>query len=741
MNPITQPGQSAAPEMKTEAPKRKRLRVTSTKKSRTAGAAVSAVLLVFILIFRQAFYTTAGGAPAGTVSPGGDTVIWLGPVQLVLSILLALTAGAAAAFRLEWNGAEKTARRFTWGLYLLLPVASLTMMEYLGGVFTYDWSPLTFCRNYVFAALLFLGVYAVFNRVRVSWFAVNSLFFIFGVANHYLLTFRGTPLLPTDLASLRTGLSVAGNYDYTPDFYVVLGSVFFAALLVLGARLPKPAVGKKVNRGIRAGGLALVLLFAGLLYNTDWFADNGMKPDFFNQARGYRNHGSLFHFWINTKYLTVNPPEGYSSEAVEEIVNSGEENAGDDGAPAATKERPNIICVMNETLADLSAVGEFTTNIDYMPYLRSLKDNTVKGRLYVSVYGAGTANSEFEFLTGDSLAFLPSGACAYESYVDNPMPSLVSSLGTLGYSKTAFHPYYGENWQRERVYPLLGFQDYLSIEDLFGADNVAQYREDANFWRYQQKVSELYPDQLTFLRRYVSDEFDFRQVELLYEERDKSRPFFLFNVTMQNHSGYDAVSSNFQQEVWLTGEMEGQYPKTDQFLSLIKRTDDAFQQLTSYFSQVSEPTVICIFGDHQPSIEPEFYEELYGKSLNDLTLEERQRMYQTPFLIWANYEIEEQEVEAISANYLSTLLMETAGLPLTDYQEYLSALRREVPAINANGYLGADGVWYRLDDKASPYAERVSDYDKVQYNNLFDTENRVEDLYLLKKVEATEEEP
>lgn len=750
MNQITRPEQIVTPEMKTESPRRKKLRITSTRKSRITGTAVSAVLLAFILIFRHAFYITASiGAAADaagegltfTVSPSGDTVIWLGPVQLVLSILLALAAGAVAAFRLEWSGTEKIARRCTLGLYLLLPIASLTMMEYLGGVFTYDWSPLTFCRNYVFAALLFLGVYAVFNRVRVSWFAVNSLFFIFGVANHYILTFRGTPLLPTDLASLQTGLSVAGNYDYTPDFHVVLGAVFFAALLVLGVRMPKLAAGKNVNRGIRIGSLALVLLCTGLLYKTDWFANNGMKPDFFNQARGYRNHGSLFHFWINTKYLTVNPPEGYSSEEVEEIVNSGEENGGDDGAPAATKERPNIICIMNETLADLSVVGDFTTNIDYMPYMRSLADNTVKGNLYVSVYGAGTANSEFEFLTGDSLAFLPAGACAYESYVDSPMPSLVSSLGALGYAETAFHPYYGENWQRERVYPLLGFQEYISIEDLFGAENVARYREDANFWRYHQAVSELYPDQVTFLRRYVSDEFDFRQVEQMYEERDESRPFFLFNVTMQNHSGYDAVSSNFQQEVWLTGEMEGKYPKADQYLSLIKRTDDAFQQLTSYFSQVSEPTVICIFGDHQPSIETEFYEELYGKSLADLNLEERQKMYRTPFLIWANYEIREQEVEAISANYLSTLLMEAAELPLTDYQEYLSALRQEVPVINANGYLGADGVWYQLDDKTSPYAEKISDYDKVQYNNLFDTENRVEDLYILKKVETTETEP
>lgn len=720
-------------------------RVSSTRKSRITGAVIAGALILFILIFLQAFVThgdpAAGDAVTGTVSPTGNTIVWVGPLQLVLSVLLALAAGAVAAFRLEWNVSQRVAGWCTGVLYLLLPVASLTMMEYLGGVFTYDWSPLTFFRNYIFAALLFLGIYAIGGSVRISWFVINTIFYIFGVANHYVLSFRGTPLLPADLASVGTGLTVAGTYDYTPDKYVVLGTVFFAALLALGVRLPVLKPGKRVKLGIRLGSLAVIALFCGLLYTSDWFANQGIKPDFFNQARGYRNNGSLFHFWINTKYLIVSPPEGYSSDQVEQIVNSGEEQAGNDGASGATKDRPNIICIMDETLSDLSVVGDFTTNIDYMPYMRSLSDNTVKGHLYVSVYGAGTANSEFEFLTGDSLAFLPAGACAYESYVDNPMPSLVSSLGTLGYSKTAFHPYYGANWQRERVYPLLGFEDYISIEDLFGQENVAQYREDGNFLRYSQEVSEMYPDQVTFLRRYVSDEFDFRQVEQMYEERDESRPFFMFNVTMQNHSSYTSTSSNFQQEVWLTGDMEGKYPKADQYLSLVKRTDDAFQQLTSYFSQVNEPTIICIFGDHQPSIESGFYEDLFGKSINNLTLEERQKMYQTPFIIWANYEIEEQEIDAISANYLSTLLMEVAGLPLTDYQQYLSQLHTKIPVINANGYLGDDGQWYLIDDKTSPYANLVADYDKVQYNNLFDTENRVEDLYLLKKVESTATEP
>ncbi len=142
--------------------------------------------------------------------------------------------------------------------------------------------------------------------------------------------------------------------------------------------------------------------------------------------------------------------------------------------------------------------------------------------------------------------------------------------------------------------------------------------------------------------------------------------------------------------------------------------------------------VICMFGDHQPSVEPEFYETLYGKPLSDLTLEEEQRMYLTPFFIWANFEIEEREIEDISLNYLSTLVLEAAGLPLTPYQQYLAELSKTLPVITTVGYRAPDGSWYRLDDADGPCAGQVENYRKVQYNNLLDQKNRLDDLFLLR---------
>ena len=129
------------------------------------------------------------------------------------------------------------------------------------------------------------------------------------------------------------------------------------------------------------------------------------------------------------------------------------------------------------------------------------------------VFGAGTSNSEFEFLSGDSISFLPTGCNVYQSYVKDTVPSLVSTLGALGYSRTAFHPYYGEGWNRRNVYPLLGFENYISIEDFVDQDILDTYKQNNDVTEYEMLLNERYPDRNMLLRRFVSDSYDYSMVE------------------------------------------------------------------------------------------------------------------------------------------------------------------------------------------------------------------------------------
>ena len=144
-----------------------------------------------------------------------------------------------------------------------------------------------------------------------------------------------------------------------------------------------------------------------------------------------------------------------------------------------------------------------------------------------------------------------------------------------------------------------------------------------------------------------------------------------------------------------------------------------------------EPTVIVMFGDHEPGLSNGFYEKIMGTHPDELSDEETMELYKVPFFIWANYDIEEQFVEKTSLNYLQTLMLDVTGMKMSGYNKYLKDLMIDVPAINAFGYYGKDGIYYKLEDKKSPYYERLMKYQYLEYNHLFD-EKRVDSFFEMK---------
>ena len=325
--------------------------------------------------------------------------------------------------------------------------------------------------------------------------------------------------------------------------------------------------------------------------------------------------------------------------------------------------------------------------------------NTIQGNVYVSTIGTGTSNTEYEFLTGNSMAFLPIGSNAYTLYEKHTQPGFAMTLSDQNYSTTAFHPYYKENWNRVNTYQYMNFDRYIGIEDITN---------------YQK------------LRNYISDEWDFQHVINLYEQRDTSKPFFMFNVTMQNHSPYN---TGLLHDVHITS-MKGDYPQTEEYLSIIRRSDMALEQLVNYFKNVSEPTIILMYGDHQPFIEDEFYEELYGKSLHELSDAENQRRYITHFFMWANYDIPSGTIPYISANYLSTLLAENANVKLTPYQNFQQNIYQDVPVVSALGCIDKDGNYFVYGDE-NTHSNRLQTYAQLAYNNLIEEEKRKNELFTL----------
>ena len=361
-------------------------------------------------------------------------------------------------------------------------------------------------------------------------------------------------------------------------------------------------------------------------------------------------------------------------------------------------ERPNIVAIMNESWADFAYYGNLSLSESVTDYISSL-DNGVYGHAYTSVFGAGTSASEFEFLTGNSMAFLPSGSIPYQQYVLGPTASLASRLKAEGYDTLAFHPGEYTSWQRDRAYPNLGFDRYKCGADM----DVPQ----------------------SFEHGYVSDQSDFEQIIWEFEHRQGDKPLFLFNVTIQNHGGYTAA--DYPAQVTLT-DAPGKYPMAEQYLTLANKTDQAFRTLVEYFQQQEEPTIIVMFGDHQPSLEQEFLDKAYGVTQDQMDMKQYMGKYMVPFVIWANYPLPEEGPEFTSLNFLGQHLLRYAGMESTAYGDYLWQLQEQLPALTFVGYVDRKGRAYSHLE-TNDYTALIQDYQCVQYNNLFGGDERLAELF------------
>lgn len=548
--------------------------------------------------------------------------------------------------------------------------------------------------NVVCCLVVFLVVQPLTNNTGLTCMISHLFLMCLAGVNYFVYLFRANEFIFSDLKSIQTGLSVAGNYEFTLDVraaYVLLGVTLYIAFvrkihISFSHRIPMTAI-------------CLSLAVLGAVYVGE--RSRNVVTETWEQKGSYRN-GYILNFVLSVRDCFVSAPEGYAADtvrALEEQYGGGEVETG---AAAGTGENtaeknPTIIVIMSESYADLGVVGNFSTNTELTPFYDSLTENTMKGYALSSVFGAKTPNSEWEFMTGNSMAFLPGGSVVYQQYMTREPTSVVSHLKNLGYTCVAMHPYYETGWSRNTVYPRLGFDESYFIEDF---------------------------DETKLLREYVTDREFYEKIIDRYERKRPNEAMFVMGISMQNHGGYTERYDNFTERVRMLGI---NYPDVNQYLSLLHESDAALEYLISYFEQVDEPVEIVFFGDHQPSLSSSFYPYLNGKGLSGLTLDELENLYTVPFFIWTNFESEESEVEITSLNYLATMALERADIPLPAYHRFLSKMREAVPAINSRGYYSKSaGRFLHVEDAAGEEARWISDYQMLQYNNMFDRKGKSE---------------
>lgn len=595
---------------------------------------------------------------------------------------------------------------------LLIPIADFYLLEtYTHNPFTtMGWKPQLL--NILFFELFLLFWFCVTTRMRTALTITTAISLGVGLGNCYVMRFRENPIVPWDIFSVKTAASVADNYSFVPSAAMVWVTLGLLALLFLGRvttaglTLPwKKVCRTKGDRIVVYAGTIFLASFMLIVF-TAWIQPEknhykqGLYDKLFTPIAMMEKDGFAVTFLIDLQYLMVEKPAGYSAAEEAAVLDqyAGEEQADETQA----REYPDIVVIMDEAFSDMGILGEMDCNEDYMPYIHSLQQsdaaNVVTGYLNVSVLGGNTANTEYEFLTGNSMAFLPAGSVPYQQYMWKELPTLVSHLEELGYTTSSMHPYYATGWNREKVYgELMGFDAAYFLPDF---------------------------KNIQYVRKYTSDATCFRKIVDILDEG--SQPRFVFNVTMQNHGSYSKDYDNFIPDVTVEGSDSAILSK---YLSLIKKTDTAFEQLTQQLQQRERPVIVLLFGDHQPnSTVANPVLALSGRRVSDLAGEEADLQYLVPYVMWANFDLDKKAADFapngtkseessqlltdndMSVNYLSGKLLQAADVPLSDYQKFLQDVQKQYPVISG---------WrtYALPD-ADP--QMLQSYQKMAYYRLLD---------------------
>lgn len=644
----------------------------SFEKKRAAAAILATAAMLIV--------TGLAGAGEGM----GEWRIWA-------ALALSLGGGIFVLLNVSYG------RLVSLAAYIFLPAAAFGALENYTHVLT-DFDLPIVVLNLLFFYLLYALAAFLFGSVQVGFVAATLVPMLFGLANYYVVNFRSSPIVPWDFLSLGTAMSVADNYSFTLTWkagFVVLAFIW----IMLAASKSSVKFRRRIPR------ISLTVIFAVFMFGyisaiqlasvQSFF---GMDTTLFTLNVLYRNNGIAAAFLGNLRFLNLQEPSGYSPEKVDELIREVPEAASETDA----SEYPNIVVVMNEAFSDLSVWGDFVTSEEVMPCFKSLQQEAVGGELYVSVKGGNTANTEFEFLTGNTMGFLPTGSVPYQQYINGETPSLAGYLKTLGYQTTAIHPYNASGWDRDEVYEYFGFDEFLDKTDF---------------------------DHPITKRGYVSDQSAFEKIIEQFENKDPEDKLFVFEVTMQNHGAYSKESPDFTSYVKLpeVASKTLSVTATEKYLTLMHETDLALQEMVDYFRNQEEPVIVVMFGDHQPSdYITNVIQRICGIQSED-TLEFMQQGYRVPFVIWSNYGLEKQYYEGISVNYLSGILMDNAGIPLTGYQSFLKQLQETLPVINANVYRDSEGVFHSYGD--GEYEELLNRYRILQYNQLVDAKHRADAFF------------
>lgn len=571
---------------------------------------------------------------------------------------------------------------------LIAALWSYSLSELCMDAFIIKTFPLYNLLGYSFYAVAFLLGAVIFRHPKVWYCVWEVLFAIYSVAQYYLTKFRGAPVKFTDFQNLRSAMEVKSEYKLTMS--CIIGAALLQIAAMMFITIKTELVSKTARpRLITLGAVALTAVSFALV--SRWSYDYGVNNRYIRlnfsgdeDSWTSRNVGSMLMFYYDGVYNHVIEPEGYSDEKAREIL------AKYSQSELTEKKTPVIIGILNESFADYSHIAPLSLSKDYMPVVHSLKGNSITGFVTVSPYGGYSCNSEYEFLTGNSMHFLPLGSAVYTNYLKSRQDSIVTALNAMNFDTISFTPCGEKLWDIGKAYEYMGF-------------------------KYKYFYRDLDLDGAERMNSQITDSALFKKLCEYVDARDKSKGAFYWVTTMQNHAPY---SEDIPGGVELEGNDN---VSVTRYLNTVYQSDKAVGELIDHFKDYDEEVIIVMFGDHYPHIAG-FADELYDSSVAMLGVEDYSLLHQTPFFIWSNRGLEAKELDSISLNYLGNETFKVAGLPLTPVQQELEHIREKLPIVSGFGCMTDSGKWYKTGEDIGELSPLMNEYNTVQYYRMFSGE-------------------
>lgn len=546
--------------------------------------------------------------------------------------------------------------------------------------------------NVLYNMILYGLLLAVFMILPLNWYIIYALngmlLFAVDYLTRFLISVRSRPFHYMDFFSVKEALRVADNYKplYNRDIGV---TALYTVLIIAVCCTVYRAAGRNSDLRRLKKALTGVGTFAFCIAGL-WLLPAEPPALGWYEADYVRTNGPVYAVYCEYRNSSQKMPEGYSYEAVSWTLNRYRNKEED--KPSAGETPDDIYVIMNESFTDYSLVGETVFTEDPLKNLHAMKENCFTGKCAVSVYGGNTANSEYEFLTGESLAFAPSQAVPYMLYSFRNHSSIVSDITVNGYTPKALHPYIGAEWKRNSIYYQLGFTDFVSGEKL--TDSYTGGGDDIFGMNGQD-----FGKELEYIRGFVSDAECYNKMTAIADS-DRN---FIFTVTIQNHGGFDKMDP--------ADERITKYTKSrlvNEYLYSLNNSDEAFEELTERLKDSDRKTVVLMFGDHLPNVNKmAVYDEMPD-------MECGADNYIVPYILWANYDIEWDAPEFTSINYLSAILKKNCNLPLTRFDNFRLKVIEKYPVVTA--YFVIDDKGQFLDVDKAIHIGMLHDYAMIQYS-------------------------